>query len=196
MTVDLLQVLPDFDTKPYSHILPSLDKALITTNDLVTLDAADLAKRAQVPLGDLKKLTEAILLALHRQLGFGDEEAHSNGTLSSTVAGKNTASEWNAISTLDDGLDATLGGGIPTGYLIEVTGERYERNPQSPGSQIAPHIRLQRLSFNFTDHLYPVAPAKPNSCSPYCSLPSSRLHTDCPNQLSIFQPRLLSQLHV
>ena len=38
MTVDLLQVLPGFDTKPYSHILPSLDKALITTNDLVTLD--------------------------------------------------------------------------------------------------------------------------------------------------------------
>jgi len=129
MTVDLLQVLPDFDTKPYSHILPSLDKALITTNDLVTLDAADLAKRAQVPLGDLKKLTEAILLALHQQLGFGDEEAHSNGTLSSTFVRKNTASEWNVISTLDDGLDAALGGGIPTGYLIEVTGERYERNP-------------------------------------------------------------------
>jgi DNA repair protein RAD57 len=128
MTVDLLQVLPDFDTKPYSHILPSLDKALITTNDLVTLDATDLAKRAQVPLGDLKKLTEAILLALHRQLGFGDEEAHSNGTLSSTAVGKDTAREWNAISTLDDGLDAALGGGIPTGYLIEVTGERYEQS--------------------------------------------------------------------
>ena len=191
MTVDLLQVLPDFDTKPYSHILPSLDKALITTNDLVTLDAADLAKRVQVPPGDLKKLTEVILLALHRQLGFGNEEAHGNGTLSSTDVGKNTASEWNAISTLDDGLDAALGGGIPTGYLIEVTGERYERNPR-----IAPHTRLQRLSFNFTDHLHPVAPAKPNSCSPYCSLPSSRLHTDCPNRLSIFQPRLLSQLHV
>lgn len=191
MTVDLLQVLPDFDTKPYSHILPSLDKALITTNDLVTLDAADLAKRVQVPPGDLKKLTEVILLALHRQLGFGNEEAHGNGALSSTDVGKNTASEWNAISTLDDGLDAALGGGIPTGYLIEVTGERYEHNPR-----IALHTRLQRLSFNFTDHLHPVAPAKPNSCSPYCSLPSSRLHTDCPNQLSIFQPRLLSQLHV
>ena len=191
MTVDLLQVLPDFDTKPYSHILPSLDKALITTNDLVTLDAADLAKRAQVPPSDLKKLAEVILFALHRQLGFGNEEAHGNGTLSSTDVWKNTASEWNAISTLDDGLDAALGGGIPTGYLIEVTGERYERKPR-----IAPHTRLQRPSFNFTDHLYLVAPAKPNSCSPYCFLPSSRLHTDCPNQLSIFQPRLLSQLHV
>ena len=135
-------MLPDFDTEPYSHILPSLDKALITTNDLITLDAVDLAKRAQVPLGDLKKLTEAILLLLHQQLGFADEEAHSNGTLSSTDVGKNTASEWNTISTLDDGLDAALGGGIPTGYLIEVTGERYERNPQSAGSQIAPHTRL------------------------------------------------------
>jgi DNA repair protein RAD57 len=128
MTVDLLQVLPDFDTKPYSHILPSLDKALITINDLVTLDAADLAKRAQVPLGDLKRLAEAVLLALHRQLGFGNEEVHSNGVPSSTDVGKNTVSDWNAISTLDDGLDAALGGGIPTGYLIEVTGERYERH--------------------------------------------------------------------
>ena len=33
--------------------------------------------------------------------------------------------EWNTISTLDDGIDAILGGGLPTGYLCEVTGERY-----------------------------------------------------------------------
>jgi DNA repair protein RAD57 len=46
---DLLQVLPDLDSKPYSHLLPSLDRALITTNDLLTLDAADVAKRAQLP---------------------------------------------------------------------------------------------------------------------------------------------------
>lgn len=35
-------------------------------------------------------------------------------------------SRWNAISTLDPALDELLGGGIPTGYLTEVTGERYK----------------------------------------------------------------------
>ncbi|KAL7777240.1 hypothetical protein CFE70_007663 [Pyrenophora teres f. teres 0-1] len=68
---DLLQVLPDFDQKPYTHLLPSLDKALITTNDLLTLDAADVAKRAQVPAGELRKLADGVVAALHRQLGFG-----------------------------------------------------------------------------------------------------------------------------
>ena len=34
-------------------------------------------------------------------------------------------SRWNTISTLDSVLDELLGGGIPTGYLTEVTGERY-----------------------------------------------------------------------
>jgi DNA repair protein RAD57 len=31
---------------------------------------------------------------------------------------------WSAISTLDDAMDMALGGGIPTGYVTEVTGER------------------------------------------------------------------------
>jgi DNA repair protein RAD57 len=33
-------------------------------------------------------------------------------------------SGWNCISTLDEKLDAALGGGIPPGYLVEITGER------------------------------------------------------------------------
>ncbi|KAF2491552.1 P-loop containing nucleoside triphosphate hydrolase protein [Lophium mytilinum] len=118
MTVDLLQACPDLDTRPFSHLLPSLDKALVTTNDLLTLDAQDVAKRAQVPAQDLKKLADAILVALHRDLGFGLEEDRSNTILS--PAGDVA---WNAISTLDSGLDAALGGGIPPGYLVEVTGE-------------------------------------------------------------------------
>lgn len=34
-------------------------------------------------------------------------------------------SRWSTISTLDPALDELLGGGIPTGYLTEITGERY-----------------------------------------------------------------------
>ncbi|KAH7393051.1 DNA repair protein rhp57 [Pyrenochaeta sp. MPI-SDFR-AT-0127] len=112
---DLLQVLPDFDAKPYSHLLPSLDKALITASDLLTLDAADVAKRAQLPAGELRKLADAAVRALHRQLGFGAEEAHGTSHLPD--------SDWACISTLDEKLDAALGGGIPRGYLVEVTGE-------------------------------------------------------------------------
>lgn len=116
---DLLQVLPDFETRPFSHLLPSLDKALITTNDLLTLDAQDVAKRAQLPAGELRKLTDAVVPALHRQLGFGADEAPGPAFL-----GEPTES-WSCISTLDDELDAALGGGIPPGYLVEVAGERY-----------------------------------------------------------------------
>jgi len=53
---NLLIVLPEFDVKPFTHILPSLEKALISTADLLTLEAVDVAKRAQVPPGEVKKL--------------------------------------------------------------------------------------------------------------------------------------------
>jgi len=125
---DLLQVLPDFDQKPYTHLLPSLDKALITTNDLLTLDAGDVAKRAQVPAGELRKLADGVVVALHRQLGFGGTEAEtaSNEFLSSNKASATKEKDaWTSISTLDEKLDAALGGGIPRGYLVEITGERY-----------------------------------------------------------------------
>ncbi|KAH6868244.1 DNA repair protein-like protein RAD57 [Alternaria rosae] len=121
---DLLQVLPDFDAKPYTHLLPSLDKALITTNDLLTLDAADVAKRAQLPAGELRKLADAVIAALHRQLGFGGEEAAvGNSFLSASGIPDAPNDGWTCISTLDEELDAALGGGIPRGYLVEITGE-------------------------------------------------------------------------
>lgn len=122
---DLLQVLPDdFDTKPYSHLLPSLDRALITTNDLLTLDAADVAKRAQLPAGELRKLTDAVVAALHRQLGFGGQEPLGNASSSAWSLSIHAETDWNCISTLDEGFDVALGGGVPPGYLVEVTGER------------------------------------------------------------------------
>jgi DNA repair protein RAD57 len=121
---DLLQVLPDFDAKPFSHLLPSLDKALVTANDLLTLEPADVAKRAQLPAGELRKLADAVVAALHRQLGFGGEGPRGNAFLSAASAPEHPETAWSCISTLDDELDAALGGGIPPGYLVEITGER------------------------------------------------------------------------
>ncbi|KAF1923777.1 P-loop containing nucleoside triphosphate hydrolase protein [Didymella exigua CBS 183.55] len=117
---DLLQVLPDFEARPFTHLLPSLDKTLITVNDLLTLDAQDVAKRAQLPAGELRKLVDAVVLALHQQLGLGGEAAAEDSF--STALG-NPGDSWKCISTLDEKLDAALGGGIPPGYLVEVTGE-------------------------------------------------------------------------
>jgi DNA repair protein RAD57 len=132
---DLLQVLPDFDTRPYTHLLPSLDKALITTNDLLTLDAADVGKRAQLPAGEVRKLVDAAVAALHRDLGFGGEEAARRGSyLSESGSADAPTAGSGSISTLDEQLDAALGGGIPPGYLSEITGERYDR--------IRTHMRL------------------------------------------------------
>lgn len=136
--MDLLSVLPGFSTRSYNHILPSLEKKHITTVDLITLDALEVAKRARVPPGDVRRLSTQILQALHQDLGFAKEGTEQEATGNENVNGGDTRaaeiiagpstkldlSRWRTISTLDPALDALLGGGIPTGYLTEVTGER------------------------------------------------------------------------
>ncbi|KAF4313263.1 DNA recombination and repair protein Rad51 [Botryosphaeria dothidea] len=113
---DLHHVLPEgFPAQHFSHLLPSLDRHRVTTSDILTLDAVDLAKRAQVPVPELRKLQQAVVSALHAQLGVADSLEK--------VTSDWHATEWRTISTLDERLDAELGGGIPTGYLTEITGE-------------------------------------------------------------------------
>jgi DNA repair protein RAD57 len=125
---DLLQVLVDFPAAQFSHLLPSLDKALITTSDLLTLDAIDIAKRAQLPPVEVGKLAAAILHALHKDLSveehLGPDPAQPKEK-EDTGEDAATPDRWRTISTLDSTIDATLGGGIPTGYVTEITGERY-----------------------------------------------------------------------
>ncbi|OCK80179.1 P-loop containing nucleoside triphosphate hydrolase protein [Lepidopterella palustris CBS 459.81] len=203
MTVDLLQVLPDFDTKPYSHLLPSLDKALITTNDLITLDAVDIARRAQVPVVDLRKLAEAVLATLHQQLGFGDERARSNGLFTGIATGGVVTGEWKTISTLDEGLDAALGGGFPTGHLVEVTGESGAGKTQLLltlllSSQLAPPRGLSRSALYISTEA-PLATTRLTqllSTHPHlCSLPLDK-KPSLAKILSIQTPDLESQDHI
>lgn len=130
---DLLHTIPDFPTKTYTHLLPSLEKHLITTTDLLTLDALDVAKRAQLPLLDVKRLANHVFAILQAQLGLNSEVASSYldtgedrpgyGSLRKT--GEEVTDQWSTVSTLDNALDAVLGGGIPTGYITEITGERF-----------------------------------------------------------------------
>jgi len=109
---DLLRVLPQFPVGQYANLIPVLEKHAVTTNDLLTLEAVEIGKRTQLPLLDIKRLSKAVLDTLHSDLGAG---------LKNTAI--SLAAQWRTISTLDDALDTALGGGIPTGYVTEITGE-------------------------------------------------------------------------
>ncbi|KAH8820522.1 P-loop containing nucleoside triphosphate hydrolase protein [Xylogone sp. PMI_703] len=115
---DLNVVLPDFATDKYIRLIPSLEKNRITTTDLLTLDFIEVAKRANLPLLDVKRLCNDVLQALQTSLGVDGGEGSEL-----KKSGRQIWDRWNTISTLDEKLDAALGGGIPTGYITEITGE-------------------------------------------------------------------------
>ncbi|KAG0154914.1 hypothetical protein PDIDSM_487 [Penicillium digitatum] len=132
--MDLLLILPGFITKPFAHILPPLERAKVTTVDVITLDSLEIAKRARVPPADVRRLSSCIVEALHTDVGFekpqtnteaidGPSSSITPDVASRTFSLAKRTSQWNTISTLDPAMDALLGGGIPTGYVTEVTGE-------------------------------------------------------------------------
>lgn len=136
--MDLLSILPNFPTKSYTHLLPSLERNRLSTVDLITLDTLEIAKRAHVPPADIRRFSTHVIEALHGDLGFEKKHVEPVGTdpnlsfdgpveieLGARTELDLDSEDWNVISTLDDGIDAILGGGLPTGYLCEVTGERY-----------------------------------------------------------------------
>ncbi|KAI1329303.1 DNA repair protein RAD57 [Xylariaceae sp. FL0255] len=145
---DLSRILPDFPVAPYARLIPSIEKNQLTVTDLLTLEVTEIGKRTQLPLLDLKRLCNAILNALHRDLGVASvpgadnvinaQDGSKDGNLSNQTAGRlpqSTAASlrqtgpdllarpWRTISTLDPSLDVALGGGVPTGYITEITGE-------------------------------------------------------------------------
>ncbi|KAI1816405.1 DNA repair protein RAD57 [Poronia punctata] len=112
---DLSQVLPDFPTARYARLLPAIEKSKITVADLLTLEVPEIGKRTQLPLLDIKRLCDAVSAALRADL--------AGPALRRTGAELVVARPWRTISTLDGPLDAALAGGIPTGYITEITGE-------------------------------------------------------------------------
>jgi hypothetical protein len=175
---DLTAVLPGFPSQQYVRLLPSLEKNLVTTADLLTLDCVEIAKRAQLPLLDVKRLCNAVLVGLQDTLGIAEgDDVQQNSLLRKT--GKDILNSWSTVSTLDDDVDRTLGGGIPTGYITEVTGER---------------CAAHNLQFIITDNLQwcredPI-PSHPTSLRT-TSLPSwtlqldtLHLHRKCPSHYS------------
>lgn len=132
--MDLLSVLPGFSTHGFVHIIPPLERRRVTVVDLITLDPLEIAKRARVPPADVRRLSNRIVEALHGDLGVKpslpstdalDSIPNPNISLETPRLEPATKPQWSTISTLDPAMDALLGGGLPTGYVTEVTGERY-----------------------------------------------------------------------
>ncbi|KAF4973415.1 hypothetical protein FSARC_309 [Fusarium sarcochroum] len=117
---DLLQILPSFPLRPFAALLPTIEQNALTTTDLLTLHPADIAKQTRLPILDLKRLIAAI------QASLSDDLAPEQPLLRPEPDPESISEpepESRVISTLDDGLDAALGGGVPVGAVTEFTGE-------------------------------------------------------------------------
>ncbi|KOS22581.1 DNA repair protein rhp57 [Escovopsis weberi] len=132
---DLLQILPSFPISSFATLIPALEAHALSTSDLLTLHPTDLAKQTHLPILDLRRLLAAIQASLSGELISKRSVTRPSPCPSPTAPiapspGSATAEEAHRethapdrISTLDDGLDAALGGGIPTGRITEFVGE-------------------------------------------------------------------------
>ncbi|MCJ1399580.1 hypothetical protein MMC11_002782 [Xylographa trunciseda] len=213
---DLLHVLPNFSIVEYTHLIPSLEKHLITCTDLLTLEATDIAKRAQLPVLDVRKLINDLLAQLHGQLGLDSNNAAPTtasgakpvaekvGEGALRKSGKDLLSGWSTISTLDDDIDAALGGGIPTGYITEITGESGTGKTQLLltlllSAQLPPPHGLSRPTLYIsTEHALPTTRLTQllTTHPLLSSLPSSTPPPSLSHILTLQTPDLESQDHI
>lgn len=121
---DLGTVLPAFSTQPYIRLIRSLEINNVTTEDLILEDCAEIAKRARLPVKEVRVLSADIIDAVQVNLGFKDAEPGAEPTASLKTSGKDVLQSRGTISTLDDQLDVVLGGGIQVGQVTEIVGER------------------------------------------------------------------------
>lgn len=132
---DLLDTLPDFDVKPYSHLLHSLEKNDVTVTDLVTLDPVEIARKCPLPLLDVRHLVSDVIEALQKDLKMLPSEPSTSSELLAPTSDNKPSSntgktlslrgqEMAFVKTLDRAIDQLLGGGLATGYVTEIVGER------------------------------------------------------------------------
>ena len=131
---DLSETLPDFDLGPYQHLLHSLQKNEITVADLISLEPVEIARKCPLPLLDVRRLASSVIEHLQRDLHMIAHETSTSSELLASTSGHKDAGidvgslarteDPTFISTGDPRLDDVLGGGLPTGYITEVVGER------------------------------------------------------------------------
>lgn len=110
---DLRSILPSFagaDSPAAAHLLAAIEALPLTTADLLSLDALDVARRlgatSRSSVLDIKRFVATVAAALHEDL----------------AAAPSPLREF--ITTGDEGLDRLFGGGIPTRCITEFVGER------------------------------------------------------------------------
>ena len=102
---------------PSSRVLQALDNAGLQVVDLLTLDAFEIHRRTQLSVIDVQNLVRDVITAL-------------TGTIEGECikTAEERSQELAVLTTGDEKVDVLLGGGISTGALTEVTGERYGRS--------------------------------------------------------------------
>ncbi|EFX05979.1 DNA repair protein [Grosmannia clavigera kw1407] len=111
---DLHALLPDFAAGRYAALIAGLETHRIGLSEVLTLDAAEIGRRTRLPLLDLQLFGKEV-----RERLAGEGQLTREGRL----AGEAGRLPLLRISTLDDGLDAALGGGFVPGQLAEIVGE-------------------------------------------------------------------------
>src|SRR5271155_5510870 len=99
---------------PSSRVIQALDNAGLQVVDLLTLDVFEIHRRTQLSVIDVQNLIRDVITALTGTI---------EGECSKTA--EERSQELALLTTGDEKMDALFGGGISTGALTEVTGERY-----------------------------------------------------------------------
>ena len=97
---------------PSSRVLEALDKAGLHMVDLLTLDVFEIHRRTQLSVIDVQNLVRDVIASLTEKVESEIKTADERE--------RNLA----FLTTGDERINEFLGGGIPTGSLTEVTGER------------------------------------------------------------------------
>lgn len=121
---DLLDVLPDFDIKPYTHLFHSLEKNDVTVADLITSDPKEIARRCPLPSADVQRLVADVIQALHGDVQSGLKKVNT----AAPAAGPDDKSTGSVkghqqVKTLDSAIDRALAGGFQPGHITEIVGE-------------------------------------------------------------------------
>ena len=96
-----------------SRVLQALDNAGLQTVDLLTLNVYEIHRRTKLSVIEVQDLVRDVIAALSDTL--------ENGQIKTA---EERLQDFAFLTTGDERINGLLGGGIPTGSLTEITGER------------------------------------------------------------------------
>ena len=94
-------------------MLQALDTAEVSAVDLLTLDVFEIHRRTGLSVVDVQNLVTDVLAAL------------ASGTDGEAKTAAERERDFAFLTTGDKRIDGLLGGGVPSGSLTEVAGERF-----------------------------------------------------------------------